>query len=148
MDLQERLMADMKQAMRDKDVLRRDVIRMARAAIKNAEIEKQAPLDDQEVIAVITKEVKKRRESIEMFAKGGRDDLVAQEEAEIGVLDDYLPEMMSEQEIEAVVGAIISEMGASAAAQFGPVMGKTMAKLRGQADGKLVNQVVKRLLGS
>jgi len=148
MDLQERLMADMKQAMRDKDVLRRDVIRMVRAAIKNAQIEKQAPLDDQEVIAVLTKEVKKRRESIEMFAKGGRDDLVAQEEAEIGVLEDYMPEMMSEQEIEAVVGAIIAEMGANGAAQFGPVMGKTMAKLRGQADGKLVNQVVKRLLGS
>jgi len=148
MDLQERLMADMKQAMRDKDVLRRDVIRMVRAAIKNAQIEKQAPLDDQEVIAVLTKEVKKRRESIEMFAKGGRDDLVAQEEAEIGVLDDYMPEMMSEQEIEAVASTIIAEMGASGPAQFGPVMGKTMAKLRGQADGKLVNQVVKRLLGS
>ena len=146
MNLQERLMADLKEAMKSRDASRREVIRMVRAAVKNAEIAWQRAATDQEVQDIIAREVKRRREAIEMFRRGGRQDLVDEEEAQVKILESYLPQQMSRQEIEGVVRRIISELGATSMSQLGPVMRQAMAELKGKADGSLVNQIAREIL--
>lgn len=146
MSLQEKLMEDLKEAMRQSDATRRSAIRMVRAAVKNAEVEKGHSLDDSEVMRVIEKEAKQRRESIAEFARGNRPDLVAKEQAELDVLLGYLPRQMERDEIEDVVRRIIDQVGARDPTEMGKVMPKVMAEVRGRADGKLVNQIVQELL--
>jgi len=146
MNLQERLMADLKEAMRSNDVVRRETIRMARAAIKNAEIEWQHAASDQEVLTIIGREIKKRHESIAQFRQGRREDLVAREQAELDVLQQYLPTQLSREQVADVVQRIVAEMGANNPSQLGPVMRQAMAQLKGQADGRLVNEVVREIL--
>jgi hypothetical protein len=146
MGLQERLLEDMKDAMRRGDVTRRDTVRMIRAAVKNAEIDWQREATDAEIEDIIRREVKRRQEAVEMFRQGRRDDLVAEEEAQLAILDEYLPEQMSRDEIEQVVVAAVAELGATGPAQMGPVMREVMARLKGQADGRLVNEVVREVL--
>jgi uncharacterized protein YqeY len=145
-NLKERLMADLKDAMRRGDAMRRDTIRMARAAVINAEIAWQREADDPEVQQVIAQEVKRRVEAIELFRQGGRDDLVRAEEAQLAVLREYLPEQMSREEVIGVVRRVIDEMGATGLAQMGPVMRRVMAELKGKADGRMVNEVVREVL--
>jgi len=147
MTLQERLNADLKEAMKSGDKSRVAVLRMTKAAIKNAEIAKGGALDDSGTLEVISKEVKKRRDSIAEFKRANRQEMVAQEEAEIDVVLEYLPQQMTEQEIESAARAVIEETGAQGPHDKGKVMSKLMPQLKGKADGQLINQTVTRLLG-
>lgn len=144
--LKERLLSELQESMRKRDDVRRSVIRLVRAGIVNAEIEKGKPLDDESVIAVIQKEVKQRRESIAEFAKGNRKDLVAKEEAELAILKEYLPKQLSREELTALAKQVIAEVGAKGPQDKGKVMGRLMGQVRGRADGQEVNQVVTALL--
>jgi uncharacterized protein YqeY len=146
MNVYDQLMADLKTALREQDELRKGTIRMALSALKYARVAKNADLTDEEMFAVLQKEVKQRQESIVEFKRGGRDDLVAQESAEIGILEPYLPKMLGREEIAEVARAVISEVGASSSKQMGQVMRVLMPRVHGQADGRLVNEVVKELL--
>jgi uncharacterized protein len=145
-ELATRLEQDMKDAMRAGDKLRLGAIRRARASVKNAEIEAREPLDDAGVVRVLRGLVKQHEESIEHFRTGGRDDLVAQETAECDVLEAYLPRLLDEAAVERVVAEVVAEEGASGRGDMGRVMKAAMARLGGQADGKLVNAVAARLL--
>lgn len=142
MSLTERLNNDMKQAMKDKDKVRLSVIRMVRTAIKNAEIDQQRTLSDDEVIAVLNREMKQRRDSLQAFESAGRQDLIEEVKQEIQVLIDYLPAQMTEDEVRAVVREVIAEVGAAGKSDMGKVMSALMPKVKGRADGKLVNQIV------
>ena len=146
MSLQDQLNNDMKDAMRAKDALRLGTIRQLRSAIKNKEIEIGQSLDDEGVTAVISTQVKQRREAAQMYRDNERLDLAEKEEAELEVLQSYLPAQLSEEELRAIIGAIIAEVGATSPKDMGKVMGPVMAKTRGCADGKLVNQLVRDLL--
>ena len=146
MSLKIRLADDLKQAMRQGDERRKSTIRLVKAAITNAEIERGKELSDEEVLAVIANQTKQRRESVAEFAKGGRQDLVSQEEEELQILLSYLPAQMSRHEIEAAARQVIAEVGATSPAQMGEVMRRLMPQLKGKADGSLVNQVVKEIL--
>lgn len=148
MNLKERLMADLKEAMRSRDVPRRGTIRLVRSAIKNAEIEWQRDATDEQILEIIAREAKRRIEAIEAFRQGGREDLVAMEQAELAILEQYLPEQLSQEEIKRVVQQVITELGASGMGQMGPVMRQAMAQLKGKADGRLVNQVAREILSS
>ena len=145
--LRERLREDLKGAMRARDVLRRDTIRLLQAAIKNADIEQRAEVDDAVVLTIIQRQVRQRQDSIEQFEAGGREDLAARERDEIGVLETYLPAQMDRDAIRAAAEAVIARTGASGPGDKGKVMGPLMGQLRGQADGRLVNEVVGELLG-
>ena len=146
MSLKDKLTEDLKQAMRQGDEQRRSTLRLVMAAIKNAEIEKRRELEEGELLAIIAKEAKQRRESIAQFEMGGRQDLVDREEAELQILLAYLPEQLSQEEIEAQARQIIEEVEATSPAQMGQVMRQLMPLMQGKADGKLVSQVVKELL--
>ena len=146
MSLKDQLIEDLKQAMRQGDERRRSTLRLVMAAIKNAEIEKRRELDEGDLLAILAKEAKQRHESIAQFEKGGRQDLVDQENAELQILLAYLPEQWSREEIEAKARETIEEVGATSPAQMGQVMRLLMPMMKGKADGKLVNQVVRELL--
>ena len=147
-DLKQKLSDDLKQAMRSRDVVRRSVIRLVMAAIKNTEIARQTALEDADILGVIAKEVKKREESIESFKQGNRQDLVAQEEAELAILNEYMPEQMTREEIVAEARRVIEEVGAQGPGDKGKVMPKLIAQLKGKADGREINAVVTELLDS
>ena len=150
MSLKEQLTKDMKTAMKAKaeGKQRLAVIRMVRSAIRQAEIDGKTELDDAGVVSIISKEVKSRRDSIEEFRKGGREDLVEQNEAEIAVLMPYLPKQLSEDEIRELVKAAVAQTGASSPKDMGKVMGALMPKVKGRADGKLVNTIVREALNA
>lgn len=148
MSLRIRLDEDMKTALKNKDSLQLSVIRLLRSELKNAEIAKGALLTEDEVVQVVAREAKKRRESIEQFAKGGRADLAEKEAAELKVLSKYLPEQLGDNEIAGIAQEVISELHATSKADKGKVMAALMPRVRGRADGKLVNQIVDRLLES
>ena len=148
MSLQDRLEAAMRDAMRARDEQRTQTLRMAMAAAHNLKIERRRDLTDEEVVDVLTKQVKQRRESIEMYRAGGREDRAAAEEAEAVILAEFLPEQLGEAEVEALARAAIAETGASTPADLGRVMGRLAPQTRGRADGRLVSDVVRRLLGA
>ena len=147
-NLKQKLETDLKQAIRAKDNVRRSVIRLVMAAIKNAEIARRAALDDADILGVIAKEVKQRHESIEAFRQGNRHDLVAQEEAELAILQEYLPQQLTREEIIAEARQVIAEVGAQGPGDKGKVMPKLIAQLKGRADGREINTVVTELLSS
>ena len=145
--LRARLRDDLKAAMRARDAVRRDTIRLVEAAVKNAEIEKRsAELSDQDVLAILQRQVKQRQDSIEQYEQANRSDLADAERAEIAVIEVYLPRQMSREEIEAAARAAIDQLGATGPGDRGKVMGRLMSQLRGQADGATVNAVVSDLL--
>ena len=146
MALQQKLMDDLKTTMKSGDKLRLSVIRMVRAKIKNAEIEKREGLDDGEVLKVITRDVKQHKESITAFKDGNRPELAEKEEAELAILMEYMPQQMSRDEVVAIIKQVIEETGAAGPQDKGKVMGKIMAQVSGKADGKEVNQIVMDLL--
>lgn len=146
MSLAERLMADLKDAMRAQDVVTRDTIRMARTAIQYAAIELQREPTEPEVLDLLLREVKRRKESIELFRQGKREDLVSSEEAEIRVLERYLPKQLSRDEIVVAVKEIADELGITSLAQMGSLMREAMLRLKGEADGKVVSEVARELL--
>jgi len=146
--LEERLNNDLKQAMRGGDKVRRSVIRLVLAAVKNAEIARKAALEDNDVLGIIAKEARQRQESIEAFKQGNRHDLVAQEEGELAVLQEYLPRQVTRDEIIAEARRVIEEVGAQGPGDKGKVMPKLIAQLKGKADGREINAVVTELLSS
>ncbi|WP_042162771.1 GatB/YqeY domain-containing protein [Paenibacillus gorillae] len=146
MNLSERLNDDMKKAMKNQDKFRLTTIRMIRASIKNLEIDLKRPLEDTEVVDILGREVKQRKDSLQEFSKAGRDDLVTDLTAEIEIISQYLPVQLTEEEIKAIVQQTIQELGASSKAEMGKVMGALLPKTKGRADGKLVNQYVQQFL--
>ena len=144
--LKDKITDDIKTAMRGGDKLRLSVLRLVLAAVKNAEITKQTTLEDTDILGVIAKEARQRLESIEAFKQGNRPDLVAQEEGELGVLQEYLPQQISRDEIVEVARKIIGEVGAEGPRDKGKVMPRLIAELKGKADGREINAVVTELL--
>lgn len=153
MSLLEQLDSDLKAAMLARDEDRKRTLRSVKTAIANAVVEKRAAggisatLNDDEVLAVIAKQANQRRDSIAEFSKAGRMDLVGTEQAELAILQEYLPQQLSAEEITAVVQQVIAETGAASAKDMGVVMRSVMPRLQGRADGKLVNQIVREQLG-
>jgi uncharacterized protein YqeY len=153
MAIRERIVADLKTAMKAKDTLRLGVVRMLKSRIMEAEVEhrgRRGPdyvLDDQECTAVIASYGKQRRDSIEAYRKGGKEDLALKEEAELAIIQQYLPAQMSEGEIRRVVAGAIAESGAASAKDMGSVMKIVMPRLKGEADGAVVSRIVRELLG-
>ncbi|MFC6332455.1 GatB/YqeY domain-containing protein [Paenibacillus septentrionalis] len=146
MNLSERLTDDMKQAMKDKDKLRLSTIRMVRSSIQNLELDLHRSLNDDELLDIFSREIKQRKDSLQEFKKAGREDLAENLAAEIDIISKYLPEQLTEEEIQEIVRQTIQELGASSKADMGKVMGALMPKTKGRADGKLVNQVVQQFL--
>jgi hypothetical protein len=144
--LKQKLTSDLKQAMRDRDKVKLSVIRLVMAAIKNTEIARQTTLYDDDILGIIAKEARQRRESVEAFKQGNRQDLVAQEEAELTVLQEYLPQQMSREEIIAEARRVIEEVGAQGPGDKVKVMPKLISQLKGRADGREINAVVTELL--
>jgi uncharacterized protein len=148
MSIKDKLLEDMKAAMKEKESgkLRLSVIRMARAAIKNIEINKKRELDDEETLEVLARDVKQRRDSIDEFKKANRQDLVDTLIQEIEILMDYLPKQLTEEEIRTLVKDAVDKTGAKEVKEMGKVMSVLMPQVKGKADGKLVNEIVRELL--
>ena len=147
-DLKKKLNDDLKQAMRSGDKERRSVIRLLMSSIGNAEIARQATLEDADILGIIAKEVRQRNESIEAFKQGNRQDLVAKEETERAILQEYLPQQVTREEIVAAARRVIEEVGAQGPGDKGRVMPKLIAQLKGKADGREINAVVTELLNA
>ena len=146
MTLRERLKTEITAAMRSGETLRRDVLRMAENAIYNAEKAKRQPLSEDEVLTLVTREVKTRRESVEAFRNGGREDLATKEEAEIAILGEFLPQALSDDELRALVDEAVTATGASSPRDLGKVMGWLSPRTRNRADGKVVSGLVAQAL--
>jgi uncharacterized protein len=141
-----RMQAALKEAMVNKDNTRRDVIRMSLNALKQVEIDTRKELGAEEALNILQKEAKKRRESIDEAEKAGRSEMAAQEKLEVGILEEFLPKQLSRPEIEALVRESIAQTGVTSTNEMGKLMGVLMPKVKGLADGKLVNQIVRELL--
>ena len=148
MTLSERLQTDMTAAMKAKDALRLSTLRMVRSAMQYAKVQKRAELTDDDVLGVLSKEAKQRRESAEEFRKGGRPELADKEEAEAAIIVEYLPQQMSEAEIRALVSEAVAGTGASTAKDMGKVMGWLSPRTKGRADGRQVSEIVREALGA
>src|SRR5260370_13009605 len=147
MTIQEKIQSQMADAMKNKHQLRLSVLRMMKTAVKNKEIEKMKPLDDNEAIAVLNTLVKQRKDSIDQFRKGGREELAQKEEAEIQIIEEYLPAAASEDDIRAAIDGAIAETGAASMKDMGKVMKAALARLAGKStDGTRVSQMVKEKL--
>ena len=144
--LKEKLMGDLKESMREKDVIRKNVIQMVRAAILQIEKDKGSEVDDGKILEIIAKEVKTRNDSLADFEKGGREDLVEQAKREIEILSEYLPKQLSKDELKEKVSKIIEEVGATSMKDMGIVMKEAKAQIGAAADGRSINEVVKELL--
>jgi uncharacterized protein YqeY len=145
-NLKQKLSDDLKAAMKSGDTVKRSTLRMLMSDINNAEIAKKAPLGDSDVLGVIAKEVKQHQESIVAFKEGNRPDLVEKEEVEMAILQEYLPEQMSRDDIIAEVRQVIADIGAQGPGDKGKVMQQLMPKMKGRADGKEINEIVTELL--
>ncbi|MCS7286174.1 MAG: GatB/YqeY domain-containing protein [Anaerolineae bacterium] len=148
MGLKEKIDQELKEAMRSKDERKLAALRMLKTAIRRAEVDKMRELTEDEIIAVIADEARKRREAIEEFSRGGREDLALQEKEELAVLEAYLPRPLSREEIMEMARQAIEEVGATSPRQLGQVMKVLMPRVRGRADGSLVSQIVQELLAS
>jgi uncharacterized protein YqeY len=146
MGLKQQLQQDLREALRARDERRKSVIRMALAALVNAEFEHDGELDDADVVAILQKEARRRSDTIAELKQVDRPDLLAAEEAELEILEEYLPRLLSREEIAEEARQVIAEVGATGMAQMGPVMRQLMPKMRGRADGRAVNAVVRELL--
>lgn len=148
MSLKDQLMNDLKQAMKDKDVAKKEIVQMVRAGVLQIEKDKKIEADDNIVIEVISKEIKKLGDVIPDFEKGGRDDLIAEANKKIEILKAYLPEQLGEDELKEIIKAAATEAGAASPKDMGKVMGAVTAKTKGRADNKLVSQLVREYLQS
>ena len=146
MALKEQLLADLKASMKAKDTVKKSTVTMIRAAILQVEKDNKVELGDAEIQEIIAKQMKQRRDALDEFKKAERDDLIAQTEAEMRVIEAYLPKQLTQEEIEAIVDETIKETGAESAKDLGKIMGALMPKVKGLADGKLVNQIVREKL--
>lgn len=148
MSVMERLNQDLKQAMKDKDALKLSVIRMVKAAAQNEEIQKGGPLSDDDLLTVLTREFKQRRDSLQEFEKAGREDLAQKTRAEMDILTAYLPAQLGEEELRQLVRETISAVGASSRKEMGKVMGALLPKVKGRAEGSVVQRIVSEELPS
>jgi hypothetical protein len=146
MSLKETLQEDVKQAMKDRDQEKLSVLRMVMAAVKNAEIEKQTELSDEQIEEVVGRQVKQLQDSMKDFEAGGRDDLLKKAHAERTLLQTYLPEQLSDEELEAIVDKIIADMGTATSADMGKIMGVVMGQAKGRTDGNRVRAIVQKKL--
>lgn len=146
MPIKEQLTQDMKAAMRTGETEKRDTLRMLLAAIKQVEIDERVTLDDAGVMEVLTKQAKQRRESITDYEQAGRGEMAAAEKSELTIIESYLPQMMDRDEIQALAAKIVAQLGVTDAKGMGQVMGRLMPQVKGKADGRLVNEVVRDLL--
>jgi len=152
MPIKDKIMDDIKTAMKARDQLRLDTLRMVKAKIQEKEVElrgkkgREYVLEEEEVLQVLTTAAKQRRDSIESFRSGGREELAVKEEAELAVIQEYLPKQLSDADLEALVKEAVAETGASSPKDMGSVMKAVMPKVKGQADGKRINAVVRKLL--
>ncbi len=146
MSIKEKLMQDLKAAMKSHDKVRKDTITMVRAAIKQIEVDKRVDLSDEEVIDIISKQYKERVSSIEDFKRGGRDDLVAQTEEEIKIILEYLPKQLTDEELEDIIKEAIEKLSITEKRQIGELMKEVMPKVKGKADGKKVNSIASKYL--
>lgn len=140
--------AAIKDAMKNKDNERRDALRLLQAAIKQVEVDERKDVSEEEALDILTKEAKKRRESIEELAKAGRADNLAKEQYELALIEEFLPKQLTREEIEALVRAAIQQTGAASAKEMGKVMGVLQPQTKGRADGKLVSTIVKEFLSN
>jgi uncharacterized protein YqeY len=147
MSLKQRIKDDIKEAMRAKETARRDTLRNLSAAIKQIEVDERRELSDADVEAILLKYAKQREDAKAQFAQGGRDDLVAKEEAELAIVRSYLPEPLTDEELETILKQIIAETGATSMKDMGKVMGAAKAATGSRADGGRINAIVKKLLG-
>ena len=145
--LKEDLMQDLKDAMKEKDTIKKDTVQMVRAAILQFEKDKGEQVDDNKIIEIIAKEVKVKKDALVEFEKGGRQDLIDQTNKEIEILSKYLPKQLSKEEIKQIVQQVVSELGATSIKDIGPVMKEAKAKIGASADGRTINEVVKEVLG-
>ena len=148
MALKEQLFNDLKQAMKDKDTTKKDIVQMVRAGVLQYEKDNKADANDEDVMAVITKEIKKLNDVLPDFTKAGRQDLIDEANAKIAILKAYRPEQMSEDAIKELIRQTVEETGAVSMKDMGKVMGAVSAKTKGRADNKLVSQLVKEILSS
>lgn len=146
MALKEQLLADLKASMKAKDTVKKATVTMIRAAILQVEKDQKVELDDDGILEIIAKQMKQRRDALADFEKAGREDLIEQTKQEMQVIETYLPQQMTREEVEVIVDETIQETGASSAKEMGQVMKAVMPKLKGRADGKLVNQIVREKL--
>ena len=146
MDIREQLMQDLKAAMKDKDTIKKNTVTMVRSAILQFEKDNLTELDEEGVIEIIAKELKKRRDVLPEYEKSGRDDLIADINREIEILLAYLPEQLSREELEVIVSDAIAETGATSMKDMGKIMATVMPKTKGRADGKMINEIVKAKL--
>lgn len=144
--LKEKLLEDLKECMKNKNTVRKNVVQMVRAAILQVEKDKQITLNDEQIIDIIAKESKKRKDSLADYEKSGREDLIAQINEEIAVLAEYLPKQLSEEELENIIKEVIEEQGATSMKDMGKVMKSAKEKIGAASDGKTINEVVKKLL--
>ena len=147
MSILNKLQQDLKDSLKSGDKVRTDAIRMLISRLKNERISKGEDLTEDQEFSVLSKEAKKRKESITMYRQGGREDLVAREEREFEIISSYLPAELSDEEIESIVSSVINETGAESLKDMGKVMGKVMPQVRGRADGKRIQEIVKKKLG-
>ncbi|MCX8069627.1 MAG: GatB/YqeY domain-containing protein [Thermodesulfovibrionales bacterium] len=138
--------ADLKEALKNKQEIRLSTLRLIKASIKNKSIDKQSPLNDEDIVSLLSSQIKQRKESIEQYTKAGRNDLADKEQQEIDIIKTYLPEELTPQEIDTIIQSAIKEVNASSPSDMGKVMKVVMPKTRGKADGKYVNERVKALL--
>lgn len=146
MSIKEKLMQDLKAAMKSHDKIKKDTITMVRAAIKQIEVDKRVDLSDEEVIDIISKQYKERVSSIDEFKRGGRDDLVAQTEEEIKIILEYLPKQLTDEELEDIIKEAIEKLSITEKKQIGELMKEVMPKVKGKADGKKVNSIASKYL--
>ena len=144
--LKEKLLEDLKNCMKEKNVVRKNVIQMVRAAILQVEKDKQIELDDEQIISIIAKESKKRKDSLVEYEKSGREDLINEIKEEIDILKEYLPKQLSFEEVEAIVKEVIAEVGATSMKDMGKVMKVAKEKIGASSDGKTINEAVKKCL--
>jgi Uncharacterized conserved protein len=147
MSLKNRLLEDMKTAMKEKDTIRKNAVQMVRSAVLQVEKDNHVTLDDDGIIEVVAKEVKKRKDSLVAYEQSGRQDLIDDLNSEINVLLAYLPTQLTEAEVEQIVSKAITEVNATSAKDMGKIMQIVMPQIKGRSDGKVVNQIVKKLLG-
>jgi len=148
MSLKDTFMEEMKAAMKEKDELKKNVVTMVRSAIKQYEVDNRVELDDEGVLEIIAKEVKKRRDAVPEYEKSGRTELLENLNKEIAYLAKYLPEQLSEEAVREIVANTIQEIGAAGMKDMGKVMSAVIAKTKGRADGKVINGIVKELLNA
>ena len=147
MSIKDKLLEDLKLAMRDKDNVRKDAVQMARAAVLQIEKDKQIVLDDEGVIEIIAKEIKHYKDAASEYEKGGRQDLVDEANTKISVLTPYLPAQLSEDELRAIVSEAVTKTGALSMRDIGKIMAEVMPQVKGRCDGRVVNAMIKELLG-